>query len=321
MNGSFALPSKHLKHWSYQRIWLNYSFWAFLVFPLLLLVSFSPKALLVFKQASANTIVIIVIGGVLFAIGQICFSKALETIGLGLGFLINIGIGTALGSFIPLIILHPSQVNTPQGMTIIIGVLLILTGLFISYLAGKKRDGEISVINASKQNYKIGVALASLAGLFSAGQNITFSYTHLLQVNALNLGISPLMSANIIWPAFLLATFIPYAAYMVYLSYRNSDTNKKFKSSSYYLATIVMGAFWYFSLILYSAASLKIGKLGPVIGWPLFMVCIILTAHLWGVKQGEWAGASKGVKYLAKAGIIFFVLSILILAYATSLSM
>jgi len=320
MNGSFALPSKHLQNWSFQRVWLNYSVWAFLIFPCLLLTLLAPSAWEVYFQAPPTLLMIILAGGFLFAIGQICFSRALQSIGLSLGFVINISIGTALGSLIPLILLHSGEVVTLQGITTIAGVAIIIIGVLFSYIAGLKRDaGKTNQV--SQKGYFLGVFFAVLAGLFSAGQNITFSLTGVLQKQALHDGISQLVSANIIWPVFLIATFIPYSCYMLYLRLKNSATEKNYKSVNYYLATLIMGAFWYFSLILYSAASLKIGNLGPVIGWPLFMVCIIMTANMWGWRHGEWTHAPASAKKLAKLSIFTLVFAILVLSYAAFLSL
>ena len=320
MNGSFALPSKYLKNWSFQRVWLNYSVWAFLIFPCLLLTVLAPRAWEVYWHTPTPLLMIVLIGGFLFAVGQICFSRALQAIGLSLGFVINISIGTALGSLIPLVLLHAKQVFTLQGMITIVGIGMIIAGVLLSYFAGLKRDAQ-KTNQVSQKTYFLGVFFAALAGLFSAGQNITFSLTGVLQKQALHAGVSQLVSANIIWPVFLIATFIPYSSYMLYLRYKNSHLERHYKSIHYYLATLVMGAFWYFSLILYSAASLKMGDLGPVIGWPLFMVCIIMTANMWGWRHGEWTNAPVRAKQLAKLSIFTLIAAILILAFAAFLSL
>lgn len=320
MNGSFALPSKHLQNWSFQRVWFNYSIWAFLIFPCVLLTLLAPKGWEVYLHTPTRFMMIILIGGFLFAIGQICFSRALQFIGLSLGFVINISIGTALGSLIPLVLLHGKQILTLQGMVTILGVITIIVGVLFSYLAGLKRDTE-KTSQVSRKMYFSGVFLAAIAGLFSAGQNITFSLTNVIQKQALHAGVSQLVSANIIWPVFLVATFIPYGSYMLFLRYKNRSTEKNYQTVNYYLATLIMGAFWYFSLILYSAASLKIGDLGPVIGWPLFMVCIILTANMWGWRHGEWTNAPMRAKQFAKLSIFTLVAAILILAFAAFLSL
>lgn len=319
MNGSFALPSKHLKHWSYQRIWLNYSLWAFLIFPCLFLTFLAPHAWRIYANAPAHLLAIIVAGGFLFGVGQICFSRALHMIGIGMGFVINISIGTALGSLVPFFLLRDKATFTQPELVTVAGICFILFGVLLSYIAGLKRD-RAQHNTTEKNNYALGIMLATVAGIFSAGQNVTFSYTHSLQDQALASGISHFVSANIIWPAFLIATFIPYVSYMLILRYKNRDSESTHRSIRYYFSTLVMGAFWFFSLILYSAGSLKIGTLGPVIGWPLFMVCIILTANMWGWRHGEWALAPSRAKTIAKLSIIALITSILILAYATFLS-
>lgn len=318
INGSFALPSKRLTKWSYQRIWFHYSLWAFLIFPVLLLLLFAPTAWHVYAQASLTQISIIFCGGFLFAIGQICFARALQMIGLGLGFVINISIGTALGSLIPLIIQHTHYLYSLPVLLTMLAILLIITGVYISYIAGSKRDHHQPNF-AQQSNYVKGVLCAVVAGLFSAGQNITFSMTANLQTIALQSGMNHVLAANIIWPAFLLATFFPYAAYMLYLQYRENFMQQKHHALTHYIGTMLMGAFWYFSLILYSAGSFKLGELGPVIGWPLFMVCIILTANLWGWQQNEWLDASLAAKRLAKLSIFILILAIMVLGYAAFL--
>src|SRR3989338_3595260 len=269
MNGSFALPSKHLKHWSYQRIWLNYSFWAFLIFPCLFLTFLAPHAWRIYANAPAHLLAIILAGGFLFGIGQVCFSRALHMIGIGMGFVINISIGTALVSLVPFFLLRDKAAFTKPELATIVGIGFILFGVLLSYVAGLKRDRAQNSAT-EKNNYTLGIILATIAGLFSAGQNVTFSYTHGLQNQALASGSSHFISANIIWPAFLIATFIPYVSYMLILCYKNRNIESTHHSSMRdYFSTLMMGAFWFFSLILYSAGSLKIGALGPVIGWPI----------------------------------------------------
>jgi L-rhamnose-H+ transport protein len=321
MNGSFALPSRSLQHWSHEKIWLHYSIWAFLVFPLVIFMVFAPTAINVYQQASLSQLSIIFSGGFLFAIGQICFARGLKSIGLGLGFMINISLGTAFGSLIPLLIAHLDQPFGLPGMLSMVAIALIVFGVFISYVAGLKRDRALQV-KASEGDYLLGVGCAVIAGICSAGQNVTFSLTSGLQQIALNDGVPHILAANIIWPGFLLATFIPYAIYMFknYRSQRHTFVKTaNHHVGAFHLLTVLMGGFWYFSLLIYSAGSLKLGSFGPVIGWALFMVCIILTSTWWGWRQGEWTHACHSARRLMKVSLSILILSIMVLAYATFL--
>ncbi|OGT36136.1 MAG: hypothetical protein A3F11_10315 [Gammaproteobacteria bacterium RIFCSPHIGHO2_12_FULL_37_14] len=327
MNGSFALPTKYLKNWSFERIWLNFSIWTFLVFPCLFQTLLSPSSWKVITHTPASLLAIIIIGGFLFGIGQFCFALCLRMIGFSLGFVINIGIGTALGSLAPLVVLHYHSIFTSKGVMTIFSIALIIFGVALSYIAGLKRDqGQRNIIldnvvlhKGSK--YVLGVFYAVFAGISSAIENFVFSLSTPMQQKALHSGISKIVSANMMWPLFLLAAFIPYAGYMLYLMHKNKAevSVPNDRPAFYYLATVYMGAFWYSPIFLYSFASLKIGELGPVIGWPLFMVAIILASNAWGWKKGEWFYASSQAKRLSKVSMLTLVIAILILGVATVL--
>lgn len=324
INGSFALPAKHAKPWQFENIWLNYAIWAFLILPWLIVFMLEGNVWSVYNATPSDFLLILMIGGMLFGIGQVCFALALNNIGLGLGFLINIGLGTALGVLLPLAFIHPEQLFSAFGLTTQLALLFIFIGLFLSYRAGKLRDAlspQSTEIKSSKNHYLLGVILAMLAGVFSAGQNFTFAATHSMQGIALDQGAHPLAASTVIWPLFLLFAFIPYAIYMIYLHRKNHSLGAyrlpHFPRNM--LLALVMGTFWYGSLIFYSQSSLLLGKLGPVVAWPLFMVLIILTSSFWGWRDKEWVGASKQAKSYALLSVGSLVVAVVILAIAATL--
>ena len=167
----------------------------------------------------------------------------------------------------------------------------------------------------------MGVILAALAGLSSASQNAVFSFTCGVQELAGKMGAGDFAAANIIWPGFLLCGFIPYAGYMLYLHSKNGSfpCYKEEGSVKYHFFALFMGAFWYSSLVFYGKASQLIGSMGPVVGWPLFMVLIILTSSFWGWKHNEWEGSGDKAKSVMKNGLGLLVLAIVILGYSSSL--
>ncbi|MCI0467139.1 MAG: hypothetical protein L0Y57_09070, partial [Beijerinckiaceae bacterium] len=69
----------------------------------------------VYSAAPASSLWLMLAGGFVFGAGQVCFALALERIGLGLGFVINLGLGISLGFLGPLFLQHRDQVLTPFG--------------------------------------------------------------------------------------------------------------------------------------------------------------------------------------------------------------
>lgn len=324
INGSFALPTKNLKQWQFENLWLNFSIWCFLILPWVIIFTTAPNALLFYQHIPAASLLILILGGSFFGLGQICFSECLPRIGMGLGFVINIGLSTGLGFLLPLIVLHGDKVFSPFGAVTLVGILFILGGLLLSYKAGKVRNHHAQKKSGLPHNsqYHLGILFAVIAGLGSAGQNFTFAATSDLQGLALAFGLNHLAAAMIIWPVFLFFTFLPYACYMLYLH----NKNKSFKNYQGAKTPInlffafLMGFFWYFSLVLYSQASLLIGALGPIVAWPMFMVLIILTSNFWGWRYQEWADCPPaGIRKILTA-VSLLVIAVVILAYSATLS-
>lgn len=325
VNGSFALPTKHRTRWDFEHIWLGFALWAFVLIPWVSIFALDPKVMVVYQMTPLYTWLILLIGGLLFGTGQVCFALSLRSIGFGLGFVITIGLGTALGFLLPLLCLHIEQLLRPVGLVTLFATVLIGVGLYLSYCAGRQRNRAAprSPRNGvSHDRYVRGVWLAACCGLFSALQNFTFALTGNLQQLALASGAQSLAAANIIWPPFLLCAFIPYAGYMLHLHGKNQSFGyyQRVNVLSLLCLTFIMGLFWYGSLTLYSQSSLIIGALGPVITWPLFMVFIILTANFWSWRYREWAGCGTQTKRMVAFSIAALVAAVLMLSYSALLS-
>jgi len=324
INGSFALPTKHMHHWRFENIWLHYGLWAFFLSPWIILFIFVPQIFEIYYASPLHLILIMLIGGFLFGAGQIGFAISMSMIGIGLAFVINIGLGTGLGFLLPLVIQHPDKIFTPFGFVTLFGTALTIFGLCFSTFAGKCRDLEQRGLLAeqalqNKHHYLIGVILALFAGLFSAGQNFSFSLTIPMQHLAATMHAGPIGAANIMWPGFLTCAFIPYVSYMLYLHFKNRSFKNyiNINFSKYFCFSFFMGASWFLSLIFYSKAAQLIGGLGPLVSWPLFMTMIILASNFWGWRHHEWEGCSKKVKRHMSFGLGFLILAVIVLGYSS----
>ncbi|MBF0313605.1 MAG: hypothetical protein HQK50_17735 [Oligoflexia bacterium] len=324
INGSFALPTKYVKNWSFENIWLQYAISAFVLMPIALALWLIPNILTIYGVSDAITISAMVLGGVLFGAGQVAFALSIKLIGIGLTYVICLGLAMGLGFLLPLLVQHPERIATPFGALTIFGTLLALLGLVISSYAGKLRDqkrGEGK--EGAGSSFVAGILLATFAGLTSAGQNFSFALgSPHLQKMAMDTGTTAFGTAFVFWPGFLLFTFIPYALYMLWLHQKNNSwiNYKKQGSGRYWIFSLVMALFWLGSLILYSQASLLIGELGPIIGWPLFMVLIILSSTFWSLKQGEWNEASAHAMKILWIGLGSMFLSVILLGWSSQLA-
>jgi L-rhamnose-H+ transport protein len=75
-----------------------------------------------------------------------------------------------------------------------------------------------------------------------------------------------------------------------------------------------MAIFWFSSTMLYGVSVGKLGDLGPILGWPLFMSLIVIVASLLGIATGEWKNTGKRPVRIQLVGVGFLVAAVFVLA-------
>jgi L-rhamnose-H+ transport protein len=260
-------------------------------------------------------------------VSQVFFGLALAAVGLSIGFAVTIGLSTALGSLVPLVLLHPGELQTAKGIAVIVGVALILVGTGCCGLASSKKIRDAGSGPASRGErapghmFGTGLLLCILSGALAPLVNIALALASPIINRAAQLGVGPANQANVVWPPLLTATLVPYLAYCAYL-WRKNRSLRLFAlpgTGSYWLLGAVMGVLWTGSLALYGAGSTRMAAMGPVVGWPLFMSVIILSSNVWGFATGEWTGAKTKVVALMMVGIGFLILGFGTVARAAKL--
>lgn len=328
LNGSFAFPSKYMKKWQEENIWLIYSLWGFLLIPFITLLYLAPNALEVFKYTPTSILLVLFGGGLIFGLGMICFAISFRLLGLGLAFAVNIGISAAGGALFPLIIMHPNEIFTPFGAAEMLGIVLFIIGVIFAAIAGKARnkthvENSESRIQITKYSHIIGVLLCIFAGLSSAIEGFTYAYCLPIMktIGIHYLQISSLAAINIPWLGIFAAAFVPYFIYFLSLSIkRGSLHNIVRKDTAYYwLLQIAMGVFYFICMIFYSKSSMVLGKLGPIIAWPMFMIFIVLTSNFWGWQQKEWQSCGVKAASLIWIGLLLLIAAVIIFAFAAHL--
>ena len=123
---------------------------------------------------------------------------------------------------------------------------------------------------------------------------------------------------NAVWLPLLAAGAIPNLVYCIYLLARQGTwANFRSQRTPAYLAlAMVMAILWFFSTALYGVVTTKLGELGVVVGWPVFMSLIVFTAGLLGIFTGEWKRSGTGPIALQIVGLVLLVLAVVVLSRA-----
>jgi L-rhamnose-H+ transport protein len=318
MNASFTLPMKFTKKWAWENSWTVWTVFALLMLPALTAYLTIPNLGAVYSNAGSEVIVLVAMCGLAWGVAQVLFGLAVNAIGIALGFAIVLGLSAALGSLIPLIRLHPEKMFTASGLTVIAGVVLVVAGVSICAVAGRMRERALGSVEQHKMSFSAGLACAVLSGVCAAAMNFGVAFGGALSRAAEAEGASPVWSINSVWLPLMLAGAIPSLFYCPYLMKKNK-TSGNFSlpgTGFYWFLALVMAVLWFASTIMYGVASGKLGELGAVLGWPLFMSLIVITASVLGIVTGEWKNTGKAPLRIQMAGAGTLVLAVIVLSQA-----
>lgn len=305
MNGSFVIPAKYIKNYSTAKTWLFHSIIGLSIIPWIILSFISPGIIHNYWLLDSPTLILLILGGILFGIGQVCFAYAIETIGVGLSFAINLGIAVTIGSLF--VAFYKSAIFSLKNYFVVLAVFLIVISLVCNYFSSKKYDQP-----HLNKHYHRGWLLAAIAGLASGFQNIIFviiafhTKTEFQTINSFW-----------VWPPFLLAAAVPMIIGFAYRIKRFSPQNPTHTLSAIFNFFLIamMGLFFTGSLALYSGGMTQLTSAHQAIGWPVFMVMIILTSQSWSWFFGETKNIVLKQKFHKLISIGLLIASILILAF------
>ncbi len=171
------------------------------------------------------------------------------------------------------------------------------------------------------KRFKTGLIISILAGLGSPLINFGLAFGGPILSRAAQRGISPASQANVVWAPMLTAALVPYLAYC-FLLFKRNRTWQLFTlpgTASHWVLGILMGCLWMGSVALYGAASAWMAGMGSILGWPLFMSVIIITADVWGFATGEWRGVRRRPLTLVLSGMFLLILGFCTVAFGSGL--
>jgi L-rhamnose-H+ transport protein len=318
MNASFTLPMKRMAGWSWENTWLVWSIFALVMLPLAAAVGTVPGVLAGYGTVSSASLLRVVLFGAAWGVAQVLFGLSVADIGIALTFSLVLGISAAVGTVVPFVSLHPDLLLTRTGFFVWSGVALVCLGMVCCAMAGRQREREtVADLHAPTartdvRSFRQGLLLACVSGLCASFMNLGISFASPLLSMAAAHGSLPYWRVNAVWLPLLLGGAIPNVLYCFYLFSRRRTASNFLQrgTSTYWLLAFLMAALWFGSTLLFGVANFYLGSLGPVLGWPVFMSLIVISASLLGWATGEWRTASARPFRLQLTGIALLVVAV-----------
>ncbi len=341
-SGSFYMPFKKVKGWSWESFWIVGGLFSWLIVPPLAAYLTIPGFAAIIKGTSTSTLFLTYFFGVLWGIGGLTYGLGVRYLGVSLGSSIILGLCMVFGAIIPAIYydFHPVQgkdafsvmVSSSWGITVLIGLLICIIGIVVSGKAGVLKENEINnqqaVASSTEYKFALGMFVAIVSGVLSAcfnfgleaGQSMAVIANDTWKAGHPNQG-EFLYRNNVIYVVLLWGGLTTNFIWCMLLNFRNKTfgdyTNAQTPLFKNYLFSALAGTTWFLQFFFYGMGESKLGN-GPS-SWILHMAFIILIANMWGLVLKEWKGVSKKTNNTIIAGIVIIIVSVLIVGYGNSL--
>ncbi len=318
-NGLFTAPMKMIQGWKWENIWLVFIVTACLLMPVGLVTAMGPSPGGLYSAAPAGAVSAALLFGFAWGFGAILFGLSVDYLGVSLANSLVIGLSSAMGSLVPLILHRQLQLNARLTL-LVLGILTFLLGVTLCGMAGRRREGAADhAITPGKRTRAYFFCIGS--GIMSAIFNIGYSLALPIADTGVRMGYSQFTATNTIWLLMLSAGSVPNIVFCLYLMNKNRSRTLmagKGRGNAWALS-ILMGLLWGGSIFLYGAATPLLGDMGPSIGWPLSLAVGLLVANLMGVWLGEWRSANPQAARLMRYGILSIIVAIVLCATSSKL--
>jgi L-rhamnose-H+ transport protein len=317
MVGNCMLPLNYLRKWRWENAWIIFTLVALVLVPWILAFLRVPNLLSVYSNVTTPSFMIPFLFGAGWGVAQVLFGLAVIRAGMALSFAITIGLSAALGSLIPILLRHPEALLTGRGLVLLLGQLLMVTGVVVCCWAGRRREREqkAEAATTTARSYMAGVSLAALAGLLAPMLNYALAFGDNLIHEAL---LQHALSADApyaVWPIALAGGAVPNLLYPLWLLQRNKTWANFRPIWPEITLGMIMGLLWMGSVAIYGTATTLLGVLGASIGWSIYQICIIFMSNGSGWIAGEWKGVSPASKVLLFSGLVLLGLATVAITY------
>ena len=328
-SGSFYIPFKNVKLWSWESGWIIGGIASWIIAPWLF-GSLTVHGLIPSIQAaSGSTIFYTIMFGILWGFGGLTYGLTMRYLGVSLGVAVALGFCAAFGTLVPPIFEGKmgQLLSTTSGQFTVAGSLVCLVGIAISGKAGIMKEAELDKAaqqeNIKEFDLRKGLLLGTFCGVMSACFAFGLTAGAPIAQNAVANGTDTLFKNNAILPVILMGGFLTNFVWCMILNARNKSfsdyTNVATPLSKNYFWALLAGVTWYFQFFLYGMGQSKMGKSLDFASWTLHMAFIITVGMMWGLYYSEWKGVSAKTMRVFYSGLAVIIFSTMLIGFGSYL--
>ena len=330
MGGSFYVPFRKVKHWSWETYWLIMGVVSWVIMPWLAAWLTVPRLLEVFANSPPQSLAWTVLFGVMWGIGAVTFGLTMRYLGISLGMAIITGLCAAFGTLIPPIVdgQFENLLLSLSGRTALGGVAVCLAGVAIYGCAGICKERELTDLQKKEgvKEFSLvkGFVLAVICGVSSACFAYGLNAGEPIAQVALEMGVPSLYQNN---PTLILVMgggFVVNFIWCLGMNIGNRSVRQYISGGGSmllknYLLVALAAVSWYGGMFVYGMAITKMGEFA-FLSWSIQTALVIVCSSVWGIFLNEWKGVSRWTWFLFFCGNLVLIISTIIMAASNHLA-
>lgn len=359
-SGSFYVPFKGVRKWSWETYWLAGGMFSWLICPWVGAFVLSKDLLAVLKETAPYTFWMTYLMGALWGLGGLTFGLTMRYLGMSLGMAIALGYCAAFGTLVPPLVkgefaekLFNSTGTSVGGPTVLLGVFVCLAGIAIGGLAGVRKEKEMAGKSSTIAEFNLwkGLLIATFSGVMSSCFSFGFQFGDPITKISAAHGTGPLWVGLPVIVVILLGGLTTNFLWCVLLHLKNRSAHQYFSATVQPVAGQTAGGDGHGNTA--SVQHFELGSAVPLLGnwgfcilagtfwylqfffyqmgesqmgnykfssWTLHMASIIIFSTLWGIFFKEWRDAQAFTKKLVVVMLAMLVGSTVIIGWGNKKS-
>ena len=355
-SGSFYVPFKGVRKWSWETFWLAGGMFSWFICPWVGALLLSHDLFKVLGEAKPYDFWMTYLMGGLWGLGGLTFGLTMRYLGMSLGMAIALGYCAAFGTLVPPLVKNEfvAKLLQPEGGKIVLlGVVVCLLGIFIGGVAGVRKEKEMAGQTSTIAEFNLwkGLGIATFSGVMSSCFSFGFQFGGPISDLSKAHGTGPLWVGLPVIVVILLGGLTTNFLWCVLLHVKNGSAHQYFSPIvkpvagqsagghghgatgpeqsfaigsavplvSNWLFCILAGTFWYLQFFFYQMGESQMGNY-KFSSWTLHMASIIIFSTLWGIYFKEWRGAARKTRWLVTLMLALLVGSTVIIGLGNKIS-
>ena len=312
---SFYAPIEKVKKWSWETTWVLMGLISWILLPLSLAYYVLPHFHAFYASFDSSLLIKVALFGAMWGVGNVSYGLTMRHLGISLGVGVAIGVTLVVGTLEPPIIhgQFAALFGTRSGLWSMAGILVALVGIAIISYAGHQKETQMGK-EVKEFNVVLGLALAVLCGIFSAGFSFGLDAATPVWNAAKDLGVDPLYARI---PCYVLimggGAIVNFCYCVTRLAFKKDISIKAdLTQPGAVIATNIAlaaaaGVMWFLQFFFYSWGEAHIPSSLEYVNWMLHMSLYVLCAGFVGLALGEWRGVGSRPLRLLWAGILVII--------------